>query len=556
MRVDAGCAAAVWMLAVLINSSTAQAGLLETGRAKFFARDYDGAMLDLDAAIALPPAGDEQEAHAIRSVARLARLADTEQVDDPGFLDTVKELLGAFGFAPDQRSVLDWEIAAPRDAQGRLALAPDSPTGGEVQGFLLDPVVVAIEESLEDMTLVSASFSTVVTGAEISQLLTSLGRTPPNQAEDATFALAEWKLWEVALRLAHAKLLLAIAYDLDVDLDELLDPDFVMNVQANVLDPHPNLLTIASGGVAALLGVRSDLFAAIAAYEAASASLRTRGPCCFVEIGEDDADWEQRLREKLADLRTSLQTCSPYSLDWDARGEGPVAPCALLGGGAAPPLVPRSLLPAVIYDPDDRPHNYVNACELSDPTMGGLFPEPYPILTQLAHGYLRPCGDRVEDAIVIGDGEYEGTLRGATPGAGSYTFQPLADPLPDVWYRYTAARDGLLQASACPQNPPESEYGRVVLVSIFSSLPAIDPGGLAYLIGWEFGGGGCELSPLSADPYTEFPTVAQIQAGQTVWIRVSSFEKVSFTLTVPEPGAGATGAVAIALLLALTRRRR
>ena len=102
-----------------------------------------------------------------------------------------------------------------------------------MQGFLAGPLLAVIDASLADLAAVSASYATTVTRAEVVQILDALGEPLPNVSEDLEFASGEWQMWRTALHLARAALLVSYAYDLDVDLDELLDPDFVLNVQAN-----------------------------------------------------------------------------------------------------------------------------------------------------------------------------------------------------------------------------------------------------------------------------------------------------------------------------------
>ena len=189
--------------------------------------------------------------------------------------------------------MLDASIDPPRDAEHRLDLPPDSPRGAEVQGFFAGPLLAVIDASLADLAAVSPSYATIVTGAEVVQLLDALDQPVPNVSEDLVFAAGEWKLWETALHLARAVLLFSYACDLYVDLDEVLDPDFVLAIQTNVLDPDPSLGTLAPDGAAILLDARDALLASIGAYETASAAIRA----------SDDAGFTRDAAAMLVDLR-------------------------------------------------------------------------------------------------------------------------------------------------------------------------------------------------------------------------------------------------------------
>ena len=543
MRIALLCSALALMVPV-----TGAAGPVETGRAKFFAGDFLGADTDFAMALSILPNTDDQEAHAFLSITRVLRVAQEEAAGpSPALRDSLKELLDAFGFATAGRSILDWTSQPPRDVNGHLALPANSPTGGEVQSYLAGPPVNAVGAALADLAALSPSFSTVVTGAEIQQLLLALGLNAA-LGSDVTIARGELQLWEAALHTLRSKLLVLTAYDLGIDLDQVTQVGFVWNLQAKVLDPNPNLLDLESAGATILGEVHSDLVASIDAYKAASQTIRTRPVCtparCLLRIeSPGDLAWEVKFRSDLDRFRASLVSCTYFSQDTALFGTLIVNPCPLLGAGSYTAMNFRDLLPPFQYDSNASPPSYGNACELPDSTFHGSFPVGSVAPVNLARGYLRPCGDRWQDAPVAVRGLIRGSLVGATTdGSSSLGGEP------DAWYRYTAAGAETLELAACGAD-------NETILSVHSAGPGVLGNEVAAAYEWS-------QSDHPADCYAYPALIAvPLAANQTVWIRVAagssdSIDTAGFFLRVPEPGASALGACAVAVLGLVVRLRR
>lgn len=542
MRIALVCSAFALMVPVI-----GAAGPLETGRAKLFAGDFVGADDDLATALSTLPNTDDQEAHAFRSITRVLRVAEEEAPGpSPAFPDSLKELLDAFGFATPGRSILDWTSRPPRDVNGHLALPANAPTGGEVQSYLAGPPVNAVGAALADVVALSPSFSTVVTGAEIQQLLLAFGVNAP-LGGDVTIARGEMQLWEAVLHVLRSKLLLLTAYDLGIDLDQVTHVGFVWNLQANVLDPNPNLLDLESTGATILGDVHSDLVAFIDAYKAASTTIRTRPVCtparCLVRIEVGGLSQEATFRSELDRLRTSLVSCTYFSQDTALFGTLTANPCPLLGASSYTAMDLRDLLPPFQYDSNASPPSYGNACELPDSTFHGSFPVGSVAPVNLARGYLRPCGDRWQDAPVAVLGLIRGSLVGATTDGSS-----SLGGGPDAWYRYTAAGAETLELAACGA---DSE----TILSVHSAGPGVLGNELATAYEWAQSDHPADCAAYPA------PIAVPLAAGQTVWIRVAaswsdSIDTAGFFLRVPEPGASALGACALAVLGLVAGLRR
>lgn len=542
MRIPLMCSALALMVPLI-----GEAGPLETGRAKFFAGDFVGADDDFATALSTLPNTDDQEAHAFRSITRVLRVAEEEAGGpNPALRDSLKELLDAFGFETLGRSILDWTSRPPRDVNGHLALPSNSPTGGEVQSYLAGPPVNAVAAALADVVALAPSFSTVVTGAEIQQLLLAFGLNA-SLGDDVTIARGEMQLWGAALHALRSKLWLLTAYDFDIDLDQVTHVGFVWNLKANVLDPNPNLLDLESAGAAILADVHSDLVAFVDAYGAASQTIRERPVCmparCFVRIEGADLVGEAAFRSSLARLRSSLVSCTYFTEDTGHFGTLTVNPCPLLGAGSYTAMDLRDLLPPFDYDANASPPSSGNACQLPDPTFHGSFPAGSVAPVNLAVGYLRPCGDRWQDAPVAARGLIRGSLVGATTD-GSSSLGGGAD----AWYKYTAAGAETLELAACGA---DSE----TILSVHSAGPGVPGNEMAAAYQWS-------QSDHPADCYAyPAPIAVPLAAGQTVWIRVAAgwsdfIDTAGFSLRVPEPGASALGACALAVLGFAARLRR
>lgn len=413
------------------------------------------------------------------------------------------------------------------------------------------PLLAVIEASLADLAAVSPSYATTVTGAEVAQILDALDQQVPNVSEDLVFAAGEWQMWKTALHLARAALLFSYAYDLDVDLDldldEVLDLDFVLALQANVLDPNPSLLALAPDGAAILLDARDALVAAIGAYETASAAIRASDDCCFLSYGERHLDWEERLRSRLADLRTSLLTCAPFAYNSRVFGDSMLQVCALLGGGPNAPIAPRAVLPEIVYDADQHPRNYVDGCDVTDPTWGGVFPIGGITPTVLADGHLRPCGDLYEDAQILTSGETEGTLD-RTSGPVSFSRVLNTSTWSDSWFRYDVATSGRLDVSVCANDVPLVDFWPpwYPVANVYIGSPPTQ----ANLVG------SASLFDRSCRSFLQTGSYLplEVAAGTQLWIQVASPEPITFRFEVPEPGSLVAGLAGIAALTALRRR--
>ncbi len=152
-------AASILFVAALLLSTSSQAGLLPDARALLFQGDIVAADAALEQVLAQPPTTDDAEAHALRSLTRVLRAIESgEAGPEPGAVDSIGELLDAFGFASAGRNILGWESSPPRDAAGRLDFPTNAPTGAVVASVADLALLSAISGALLDLAELEPGF--------------------------------------------------------------------------------------------------------------------------------------------------------------------------------------------------------------------------------------------------------------------------------------------------------------------------------------------------------------------------------------------------------------
>ncbi|MDX1411135.1 MAG: MopE-related protein, partial [Nitrospirales bacterium] len=214
----------------------------QAGRENFFACNMIEADNLLQAALVTDPTN--QETHFFRAMSRLLRMVEeTENGPDPSvFTDSLKEMLDRFGFPSEGRSVCDFTSKPPTgDSDGDVTFPEDSPTGQEVATFLEDVALPAVMASIqENVQAIDSDFGIVVTSEE----LTSMGIKNEGPVE---IDYGEVKLLEAGLLGLKGALLIALAYDLNFDIDAVNNQLETIDLQKEVFDANPSLLTRKDG---------------------------------------------------------------------------------------------------------------------------------------------------------------------------------------------------------------------------------------------------------------------------------------------------------------------
>lgn len=521
----------------------ASAGPYETGRAKFFAGDFVGADVDFADALATAPASDDDAARAFRTATRLLRaIEEPRSGPDAAALESVAEVLDSFGFPIEGRDLSSWTSQPPRDANGELALPADSPPGAALQRALDGFVLEELDAALADLAQIPESFALVLAAGEIEQLRGAFGLRLRTTPRDVALDWGDLAMYGVAVRLARIAVLLGTAYGLDVDVDELLDPGFVWELQRNVLDEYPALLRVTPSGSSALAEIRSEAIVTIDAYLAASAFVRGRGDDGAIYVAPGDLEREARLRDELIALRAAIDSCTTY-----AGALLNVSPCVALGGPGFAARDPRELLPAVSYEAHDPLENFVAATDVVDPTFGGLLPgATVEALAVATGGRIALPADRLSTAPALVLGATPISWRGASPSGG-----------PDLWFRHTAPATGSLTIELCREGI--SFFNADLFV--YRGVP--DGNGEGWETSRAFLGGPWECSEQRR--FWNPPVSVDVAAGETIYLRARlGTPPLAFglppnpddaVLLLPEPGGLASAAAAI-VLAALVRRRR
>ncbi|MCK4817854.1 hypothetical protein KA005_18935, partial [bacterium] len=121
------------------------------------------------------------------------------------------DLLDRLGVSAAGRDIYGWTAYFQRDAQDNIILPSDSPTSGEMVAFLTTVLMPEIDGAIGNLPYVNQTFNLLLSPAE-----TPCGETLEVDYGDVAFYQS--------LLYALKSLILGIdSYDLDVDIDDILD---------------------------------------------------------------------------------------------------------------------------------------------------------------------------------------------------------------------------------------------------------------------------------------------------------------------------------------------
>ncbi len=324
--------------------------------------------------------------------------------------------------------VADWERS--RD-DPPIDLPEDSPTGADLQHHVENAWLPAIEASLADLAAISDKRIEVSITSNSAPII-RLGEQDEDDPAAREVDYGDAKMFEAVLHAARATILLASALDVELDVDVFTPLVAAVNIQRELIDANPPLLTFLPGAAAPLAEANAANGAAIDAYLAASKFIRAESDDQFDDVFViDDAaiQQESQLRTQLAGLRRS--TLAPASLLcgralWTAErreqinrvvgtqldGRGALVDLNALYGQTAVSV--RELIPQMDFESPGE--NLVRAPSYSP--GGALLDTPFPDVT--FNGVLLPTGDQLDcDADgVPDDGDGSGVLGDAPCTAG------------------------------------------------------------------------------------------------------------------------------------------
>ncbi|MGA1794463.1 MAG: hypothetical protein ACMUIL_01280 [bacterium] len=256
-------AGSILLLFFWVNTSRAQtaAEYIAQGRAHLSQHTMEGLMnahSKFQAALVIEP--NNPEANFFFSLTRLPALLDNSASYTDGFpIENAKELLDGLDVDAEGRDLFEWEAKFTEDGSGDVLLPSDSPTGDVVQDFLTSVIMSEIEGVLTDLTNLDATFTTVLTASETGE------------EQDIEIDYGDILLYRSLLNVAKMGLSFISAYDMDVDIDTLVNMNSeLFDVDEDLLDVYPNLLTLLLDGDDLMADAGNALLSAIDAFDEAS----------------------------------------------------------------------------------------------------------------------------------------------------------------------------------------------------------------------------------------------------------------------------------------------
>ncbi|RZB30254.1 MAG: hypothetical protein SRB1_02534 [Desulfobacteraceae bacterium Eth-SRB1] len=323
-----------------------------------------------EAAVTANPS--DQEANLFYAVTRLAALLDnnvTYTADAP--IENVKELLDGFGMDAAGRDLFNWTASIPEDIYGNIILPSDSPSGTDVQTFLQSVIIPEIDGAIANLNNITSE--TFING--ITLLTTETG-----ELNDIEVDYGDVLLYKSLLYAAKALILIIDSYDLNADIDAIVAKinDDIFNVNNDLLDAYPNLLTLLTGGVGATkIGeAKPAVLAATDWYNDASTFIRNEADDQtddLFSIDPEDLTDETDFRSYLADIKYSITNQQPVDMD-DEEDVVRVDFSEFFDD----PISIRDYLPAFIHDPYIDEILIKGMSSFPDRTFSGIFPNGLP----------------------------------------------------------------------------------------------------------------------------------------------------------------------------------
>ncbi|WP_146066888.1 hypothetical protein [Candidatus Venteria ishoeyi] len=333
---------------------------MELSRNSFFRQEWLAANTQLERVLALDP--HHQEAHFFHAFTRLMEpIENNETGSDPTtFTDSFREILDQFGAMPSSS-------VSYRKLPG--ILPTDSPSSGDIQTFIEKVLIPEITQAIqEDLSLISTDFSTIVTSEEWVAI-------QGIYADATEIDYADIKLVELALRLLKMHLFIILAYDIDVDIDNLEKQQGIFSLQSYLYPLYPELMTLRPGKETFLAQAKVEFIAAIDAYHIASDFIRNETDYQYddlVMIESTDVSREEILRNQLMDMRVSLTTVDNKPVSIEIQGKNLVLNLNKLFDAS---LNLRTLSPDRAYDTETGQTIFL--ADTPDPTYSGLLPSAY-----------------------------------------------------------------------------------------------------------------------------------------------------------------------------------
>ena len=258
----------------------------------------------------------------------LTRLLDLMLRDDGGDVDTVTELLAQYGIMRTSNDFYTMDFDIPEDYDGHVILPESAPSGEAVRSFIEGPLLTALNASIADMDEV-LYYCGIADQFDIdtSEVINAQDIDPEAGVDDPDIEIDEgdYYLFRAGLKAAKAFALTVSAYDLNVDIREIVA---LLNLEAfnpsDLLDRYPdllNLLTTSStpsvDGAAKLAEAKNAMLEAIDDYMTASGKIRNdtttaQGAEELIAIDDCELRAEEWFRNNLTALKDSLENSTAF----------------------------------------------------------------------------------------------------------------------------------------------------------------------------------------------------------------------------------------------------
>ena len=243
----------------------------------------------------------DQEANLFYAITRI--LASGLEEGGAAELETVRDLLEAFGVSRNDVDLVDTDVPFndPPLMYDEYNPPETIPGGEDVRAFLAGPFVTLLGAAIDNLGTIGSDFITTLTAAE----------TGDDYATEVDYG--DVLLLKSALYMLKSTILIATAYDLDIDLRELIvfGNAGVLQFQRDLLDKYPALFSLrAPGGTVSLANAKTALLAGINAYDAALTFIENESDLQGNDLFYFESSGDQREAEfvltQLTELRDSL----------------------------------------------------------------------------------------------------------------------------------------------------------------------------------------------------------------------------------------------------------
>ena len=243
----------------------------------------------------------DQEANLFYAITRI--LASGLEEGGAAELETVRDLLEAFGVSRNDVDLVDTDVPFndPPLMYDEYDPPETMPGGEDVRAFLAGPFVTLLDAAIANLGKIGSGFTTILTTVETGD------------DYDIEVDYGDVLLLKSALYMLKSTILIATAYDLDVNLRELIvfGNAGVLQFQRDLLVQYPYLFSLRTAdGAASLSYAKTALLAGIDGYDAALTFIGNKSDprtnnLFYLEPGEDQREAEFLLTQ-LTELKTSL----------------------------------------------------------------------------------------------------------------------------------------------------------------------------------------------------------------------------------------------------------